>query len=66
MAIDLPPVMPPQLATHTQIEAAAQTNAEAITAVVAGITMRVVGNKYLSPTQITAILAAADPCMPII
>ncbi|CAA0079085.1 Uncharacterised protein [Zhongshania aliphaticivorans] len=60
MAIDLPPVMPPQLATHTQIEAATLENAEAITAVVAGITMRVVGNKYLSPAQITSILAAAD------
>jgi hypothetical protein len=60
MAIDLPPVMPPQLATYTQIEAAAQTNAEAITAIVAGITMRVMGNKYLSPTQITSILASAE------
>jgi hypothetical protein len=60
MAIDLPPVMPPQLATHTQIEIAAQTNAEAITAVVAGITMRVVGNKYLSPAQIASLLAAAE------
>ncbi|MBW2940747.1 ShlB/FhaC/HecB family hemolysin secretion/activation protein [Zhongshania aquimaris] len=60
MAIDLPPVMPPQLATHVQIEAAAQANAEAITAVVAGITLRVVGNQYLSPAQITAILSAAE------
>jgi hypothetical protein len=60
MAIDLPPVMPPQLATHSQIEIAVQTNAEAITAVVAGITMRIVGNKYLSPTQIASILATAE------
>ncbi|WP_269618540.1 hemin-binding protein [Zhongshania sp. BJYM1] len=60
MAIDLPPVMPPQLATHSQIEAATQKNAEAITAVVAGITMRVVGNQYLSPEQITTILSAAE------
>lgn len=60
MAIDLPPVMPPQLATHIQIEAASQANAEAITAVVAGITVRVVGNQYLSPSQITSILSAAE------
>lgn len=60
MAIDLPPVMPPQLATNTQIEAAGRENAEAITAVVAGITMRVVGNKYLSPARVSAILSAAE------
>ncbi len=59
MAIDLPPVMPPQLASHIQIEAAANSDAAAITASIGGINIRVIGNTQLSSAQIEAILAEA-------
>jgi hypothetical protein len=61
MAIDLPPVMPPQLATQAQIEAAQQRGEEtAAVAQIAGIRVRVFGNQYLSATQLQQLLAEAE------
>jgi hypothetical protein len=60
MAIDLPPVMPPQLASQIQIEAAARVETAAITAVIGGINIRVVGNTQLSTAQIEALLAESE------
>lgn len=59
MAIDLPPVMPPQLASQVQIEAH-QPRSAAIEQKINGVLMRVYGNKYLSTEQVTGILAAAE------
>ncbi|WP_373082198.1 hypothetical protein [Zhongshania sp.] len=60
MAIDLPPVMPPQLASQMQIEAAARVETAAITAVIGGINIRVIGNTQLSTSQIEVLLAEAE------
>jgi hypothetical protein len=59
MAIDLPPVMPPQIASQIQIQALADTNPAAITASIAGIQVRVIGNEHLSNEQISQLLATA-------
>ncbi|MDF1692778.1 MAG: hemin-binding protein [Zhongshania sp.] len=60
MAIDLPPVMPPQLASQIQIQANSSAQAASISAVIGGITVRVIGNQQLSNTQIEALLAEAE------
>lgn len=61
MAIDLPPVMPPQLATQSQIEASAQVSEQhIIRAEIAGIAFRVVGNRYLAEAQVIELLDNAD------
>ncbi len=60
MAIDLPPVMPPQLASQMQIEAAARVETAAITAVIGGINIQVIGNTQLSTSQIEVLLAEAE------
>ncbi len=60
MAIDLPPVMPPQLASQIQIEASASEKSAPISAVIGGITVRVIGNQLLSNTQVEALLAEAE------
>ena len=60
MAIDLPPVMPPQLASQIQIQAFASNKSPVISAVIGGINIRVVGNTQLSTAQIEALLAEAE------
>ncbi len=61
MAIDLPPVLPPQLATQSQIEASAyRDQQQTVHADIAGITIRVLGNQWLSVSQLRDILSNAD------
>ncbi|MBD2857466.1 hypothetical protein IB286_00505 [Spongiibacter sp. KMU-158] len=60
MAIDLPPVLPPQLATQSQIEASAFLDQSRVQqATIAGVTLRVIGNTALSAAQVQALLDAA-------
>lgn len=56
MAIDLPPVMPPQLASQQEINAVAASSAAAVSATIAGIEVRVLGNTLLSAAQLQSVL----------
>jgi hypothetical protein len=61
MAIDLPPVIPPQASTAAKIENyAAISSAGVIEREVAGYTLRISGNKYLTDVQIDTIMSAAQ------
>ena len=55
MAIDLPPIIPPQLSTAERIQAHAAVSGEAIETRVAGFAMRISGNRYLTREQIEQI-----------
>lgn len=59
MAIDLPPVIPPQLSTAEKIEERASATGAAIVAEVAGTELRISGNRYLSEAQVRDIAAAS-------
>lgn len=60
MAIDLPPVMPPQLATQQQIQQAERTEGAVIERRINGILLRVLDAPYLSAEQLKALLAQAE------
>lgn len=61
MAIDLPPIIPPQASTAAKIENYAAINsASVIEREVAGYTLRISGNEYLSEEQIDTIMTAAQ------
>ncbi len=59
MAIDLPPIIPPQLSTVDRIAAHASVSGEIIETRAAGFDLRVSGNRYLSRKQIENIAAAS-------
>lgn len=59
MAIDLPPVIPPQLATPAQVSAYSAVSATEISATINGTNVRVLGNRYLSDSDVKGILGAA-------
>lgn len=59
MAIDLPPVMPPQLATPAQVSAYSAVSAAEVSAVINGTNVRVLGNSYLADADIKSILSSA-------
>jgi hypothetical protein len=59
MAIDLPPVMPPQLATSAQISAYSAVSATEVSATINGTNVRVLGNRYLSDADVKNILSSA-------
>ena len=59
MAIDLPPIIPPQLSTADRIQAYAAADTAVIDTQVAGFTMRISGNRYLTSDQIESIAAAS-------
>ncbi|MBU0539438.1 MAG: hemin-binding protein [Gammaproteobacteria bacterium] len=59
MAIDLPPVMPPQLATPAQISAYSAVSAAEVSATINGTNVRVLGNRYLSDPDVKNILSSA-------
>ncbi|MBB3046112.1 hemolysin activation/secretion protein [Litorivivens lipolytica] len=59
MAIDLPPIIPPQLSSAEKIEAHASRGSETINTEVSGFTLRVTGNRYLTEEQIRQIAGAA-------
>ena len=59
MAIDLPPVMPPQLASSAQIAEAEQgTSSSKVEVTVGGIRLQVIGNRYLSNADLRELLLA--------
>lgn len=61
MAIDLPPIIPPQASTAEKIENyAALNSADVIEREVAGYTLRITGNKYLSDEQVDTIMSAVQ------
>jgi len=60
MAIDLPPVMPPQLATQQQVEFAKQYQGSYVQREINGVLLRVQEAPYLSEAQLQAILDSAD------
>jgi hypothetical protein len=60
MAIDLPPVMPPQLATQQQVEFAKQYQGSYVQRDINGVLLRVQEAPYLSEAQLQAILDSAD------
>jgi len=59
MAIDLPPIIPPQLSTAERIQAHASAASDVIDTRVAGFAMRISGNRYLTKAQIEKISAAS-------
>ncbi|CAA0079366.1 Uncharacterised protein [Zhongshania aliphaticivorans] len=59
MAIDLPPVIPPQLATPAQVSAYSAVSAAEVSAVINGTNVRVLGNSYLADADIKSILSSA-------
>lgn len=59
MAIDLPPVMPPQLATSEQVSAYSAVSAAEISATINGTNVRVLGNRYLAEADVKSILSSA-------
>ncbi len=60
MAIDLPPVIPPQASTAERIEqVSANLSQAAYEAEVAGYRLRVSGNRYLSAEQLGQLMSAA-------
>ncbi len=60
MAIDLPPVIPPQLSTQAYYEANYQRDSAVISGVIKGTSVRVLGNRYLSSQQVEQMLSAAS------
>lgn len=60
MAIDLPPVMPPQLATQEQIEEASQYRGSYVARRINGVLLRVQQAPYLTTEQLQQLLAEAD------
>lgn len=59
MAIDLPPVMPPQLASGEQIAQAEQRGSSAATEVsVGGVRLQVIGNRHLPEADLRELLEA--------
>ncbi len=61
MAIDLPPVIPPQASTAERIEQhSASLSQSSYEAVVAGYTLRITGNRYLSVEQLDSLMSAAS------
>ena len=60
MAIDLPPVMPPQLATQEQIQQAERFDGAVVERRINGVLLRVMNAPYLSAEQLQALLAEAD------
>lgn len=61
MAIDLPPVIPPQASSVEKIENyAAQTSAALLQYQVAGYTLRITGNQHLQEEQVASLMAAAS------
>lgn len=59
MAIDLPPVMPPQLASQQEIQQSGQHAGAVQSRVIDGVELRVLGNTLLSAEQVNAVLAEA-------
>ncbi|RNL60323.1 ShlB/FhaC/HecB family hemolysin secretion/activation protein [Zhongshania marina] len=59
MAIDLPPVMPPQLATPAQVSAYSAVAAAELSATINGTNVRVLGNRYLADSEVKNILSSA-------
>lgn len=59
MAIDLPPVMPPQLASQQEINAVADSSASVVSATIAGVQLKVLGNTLLSADQVQSVLDRA-------
>lgn len=59
MAIDLPPVMPPQLATQQQIEQARQYHGSYVERRINGVLLRVQQAPYLSAEQLQQLLSGA-------
>lgn len=59
MAIDLPPIIPPQLSTAQKIQAHAAVSGDVIETRVAGFDLRISGNRYLTKSQIEKIAAAS-------
>ena len=60
MAIDLPPVMPPQLATQEQIQQAERFEGAVVERRINGVLLRVMNAPYLSAEQLQALLAAVS------
>ncbi len=61
MALDLPPVIPPQLSTAERIEAYAPASAvSAFRATIEGRELIVTGNRYLSEEQLRTLTSAAQ------
>lgn len=60
MAIDLPPVLPPQLATQQQIQWLNEAQPSGISATIGGINVQVVGNRYLSDEQVRELLSKVE------
>ncbi len=60
MAIDLPPVIPPQASTAERIVQYSSAREDAVyEAEVAGYTLRITGNRHLSKEQLDMLMAAA-------
>ena len=59
MAIDLPPIIPPQLSSAEKIEAHASRGAETINAEIGGFNLRVTGNRHLTEEEIRQLVGAA-------
>lgn len=59
MAIDLPPVMPPQNASTAEIQSIRTSSASAVEEQIQGTRVRVYGNQYLSDTELRALLNEA-------
>ncbi|WP_295870872.1 ShlB/FhaC/HecB family hemolysin secretion/activation protein [uncultured Zhongshania sp.] len=59
MAIDLPPVIPPQLATPAQVSAYSAVSNTAISSVINGTNVRVLGNRYLADADVQDLLGSA-------
>lgn len=59
MAIDLPPVMPPQLASQQEINQSGQMGGAVQRRTIDGVEVRVVGNTLLSAAQVQAVLDEA-------
>lgn len=60
MAIDLPPVLPPQLASPQQIEVAGQYQGSYVQKDFNGVLLRVAQAPYLSAEQVQGVLDGAD------
>jgi hypothetical protein len=60
MAIDLPPVMPPVLASKAQAEAAVTGAPSVISTDASGTTLKVYGNRYLTDAEVSNIISAAQ------
>lgn len=60
MPIDLPPIIPPQAANSAQVEQIRRADAESVyDVVIAGYTIRVSGNRYLSREQLDLLTSSA-------